>query len=158
MKRSMQKGFTLIELMIVVAIIGILAAVALPAYQDYVARAQVTEGVTLASGLKTNMSETFATKGTCPVNTDANTAAAAGLAQDTAINGKYVLKVTTGGAAVATGGCTITATFKGAGVVATPLVNATVILTLSNANSGSFNWTCTSAIAQKYLPTGCTKV
>lgn len=60
MKRTMQKGFTLIELMIVVAIIGILAAVALPAYQDYTIRARVTEGLTLASAAKTAVSESFA--------------------------------------------------------------------------------------------------
>jgi len=60
MKRSLQKGFTLIELMIVVAIIGILAAVALPAYQDYTVRAKVTEGLTLASSAKTAVSENAA--------------------------------------------------------------------------------------------------
>jgi type IV pilus assembly protein PilA len=62
MKRSMQKGFTLIELMIVVAIIGILAAVALPAYQDYTVRAKVTEGLSLATAAKLAVAETFAAK------------------------------------------------------------------------------------------------
>jgi prepilin-type N-terminal cleavage/methylation domain-containing protein len=63
MKRSIQKGFTLIELMIVVAIIGILAAVALPAYQDYTVRAKITEGLSLASGLKTAVTEAFNNQG-----------------------------------------------------------------------------------------------
>ena len=68
MKRSMQKGFTLIELMIVVAIIGILAAVALPAYQDYTIRAQASEGMALTGGLKTAVGDFYAAKGTWPAD------------------------------------------------------------------------------------------
>ena len=68
MKRTLQKGFTLIELMIVVAIIGILAAVALPAYQDYTIRAQVAEGPSLSSGLKTAISDLYSAKGSWPVD------------------------------------------------------------------------------------------
>ena len=83
------KGFTLIELMIVVAIIGILAAVAIPQYQNYVARAQVAEGLALASGAKTAIAEYRSTTGEWPADN-----AAAGLAADPEdISGKYVKSV-----------------------------------------------------------------
>jgi type IV pilus assembly protein PilA len=68
MLKQVQKGFTLIELMIVVAIIGILAAIAIPAYQDYTIRSQVTEGLNLASAIQTGVAETFANTGTWPVD------------------------------------------------------------------------------------------
>ena len=157
MKRSIQKGFTLIELMIVVAIIGILAAVALPAYQDYVARAQMTEAVTLADSLKAPVTDQFTQDKTCPSNAAAADAKAGGLALDTAVTGKYVAKTTTGGvvAVDGSGGCTITATMKDSGV-ASPLVKGTLTITMSNVNAGSAIWACTSStIAQKYLPKTC---
>ncbi|MBH6164761.1 pilin [Neisseria meningitidis] len=85
---TLQKGFTLIELMIVIAIVGILAAVALPAYQDYTARAQVSEAILLAEGQKSAVTEYYLNHGTWPGD---NTSA--GVATSTDIKGKYVEKV-----------------------------------------------------------------
>ncbi|EMT5512111.1 pilin, partial [Neisseria gonorrhoeae] len=101
---TLQKGFTLIELMIVIAIVGILAAVALPAYQDYTARAQVSEAILLAEGQKSAVTEYYLNHGTWPEN---NTSA--GVANPTEIKGKYVESVT-----VANG--VVTAQMKPSGV------------------------------------------
>ena len=86
---KLQKGFTLIELMIVVAIIGILAAIAIPAYQDYTIRAQVSEGMNLAAAAKAAVAETFLNRGTAPANR--TVAGMSPTATDT--NGKYVTSV-----------------------------------------------------------------
>src|SRR5580698_818870 len=96
--KKLQQGFTLIELMIVVAIIGILAAIAIPAYQNYTIRAQVTEGLTLADGWKTAVSEYYANKGVWPT--------VASLTGTTASVGKYEssVTVTTGGTILITYG------------------------------------------------------
>ncbi|HGP7218321.1 TPA: pilin, partial [Neisseria gonorrhoeae] len=85
---TLQKGFTLIELMIVIAIVGILAAVALPAYQDYTARAQVSEAILLAEGQKSAVTEYYLNHGKWPENNGA-----AGVASASTIKGKYVQKV-----------------------------------------------------------------
>ena len=99
MTKKIQQGFTLIELMIVVAIIGILAAIAIPAYQDYTIRAQVTEGLSLAAAAKTSIAESFANTGDAPLDRTA-----AGLTTNaTDTSGKYVTQV-----AVANGAITIT--------------------------------------------------
>ena len=147
MKAANAKGFTLIELMIVVAIIAILAAIALPAYQDYTIRSQVSECGVLASGAKTAVAETFMNTGIAPTNN-----AAAGLAVATEITGKYVSQV-----AVADG--VITCTYSS---VAPRRANAkinTQTLTLTPALSttlGSVIWTCASTTSnQKYWPTAC---
>ena len=141
-KSQLQKGFTLIELMITVAIVGILAAVALPAYQDYTIRAQASEGLILAEGMKTAVAEFHANKGTLPA-----TLAEAGTASQP---GKYVASTS-----IATGGI-ITATF-GAGAN-TKLDKKTVVLTPLESSAGNLTWTCSSTASQKFVPTSCTGV
>jgi len=145
--RKAQQGFTLIELMIVVAIIGILAAIAIPAYQDYVARSQVTEAVNLSSGLKTTVSEIWSDEG---VFTDADSGSL-GLPTATDVVGKYTAQV-----AVSNG--VITATMKASGV-ASGITGDTVSLS-PITRAGSVEWACLpgksgTAIAAKYLPKSC---
>jgi type IV pilus assembly protein PilA len=144
MSRKVQQGFTLIELMIVVAIIGILAAIAIPAYQDYIARAQMSEAMSLASGLKTAVTEVYSQDGSCPAN-ESN-----GIAKATDIKGKYVASVTVGGTAPA---CTIEALMNSTGV-SKGIQGKKLTLTMTN-NNGSISWTCTSDADQKYLPKAC---
>ena len=110
--KAIQKGFTLIELMIVVAIIGILAAIAIPAYQDYTIRSQVTEGLSLAASIKTAVAERFANTGAWPISlTELGIVDAADV--ETPPFGKYVSSVNLGAAAGAAFG-TIVITYSSA--------------------------------------------
>lgn len=143
--KKVQQGFTLIELMIVVAIIGILAAVAIPAYQDYTIRAQVSEGLSLASGAKTALSEFYNQRGTFP-----NDNASLGLSAAVDIEGSYVSAVDASGNG--TPGI-IDVTF-GNDVNAQILNDILRISALTSA--GSIRWTCKSTtLDDKYLPTNC---
>jgi len=168
MLNKVQKGFTLIELMIVVAIIGILAAIAIPAYQDYTIRAKVTEGLNLADAAKTTVAESFQSGGLVP-----GLSAAASSWNNSFTATKYVQTITI---AAATGAITITyATsnlpqLTGANVlVLTPNIAGAL---LAATSTGNIDWACTSAgsvtaaaqtlkfaaggnVLTKYVPSNC---
>ncbi len=143
MNATTQKGFTLIELMIVIAIIGILAAIAIPAYQDYIARSQMTEALSLASGQKTSVAETYGQIGTwAAIDSGTN-----GIPAAADVAGTYVDNV-----AVDEG--VITATMK-ATEVSGGIQSSTLVLSPVD-NAGSITWDCTGSAEQKYLPKACT--
>ncbi|MBH2046084.1 pilin [Neisseria meningitidis] len=125
---TLQKGFTLIELMIVIAIVGILAAVALPAYQDYTARAQVSEAILLAEGQKSAVTEYYLNHGIWPGDNNS-----AGVATSTDIKGKYVEKVE-----VAKG--VITAEMKSSGV--NKEIQGKKLSLWAKRQAGSVKWFC----------------
>jgi type IV pilus assembly protein PilA len=155
--KSMQKGFTLIELMIVVAIIGILAAIAIPAYQNYTIRSQVTEGMNLASAVETGVAEYYANTGNWPVNMTQAGGDPTNLPQ-----GKYVTSVNVGASGV------ITITY---GNQASANLTGTLALTPATSLNGDVAWICGNhatpsgvtvstatvlpGVAQKYLPQVC---
>ena len=139
-----QQGFTLIELMIVVAIIGILAAIAIPAYQDYTIRAQVAEGLNLAAGAKAAASEYQMDRGAWP---DTNTMA--GLSPSADINGSYVTSVNVVSEV-------ITVIYGGSQPAHSVIAGQTIVLT-GTVNAGSVEWDCASGgtIQAKHLPAAC---
>ena len=142
MQRRLHSGFTLIELMIVVAIIGILAAVALPAYQDYIARSQVSEAVLLGTGTKTPLAEYFNAKGFWPH-------AASDVVSNLA--GKYVSRITLLGSVGTVGTLSVEVRMKDAGINL-DITGGTFILTTADAKQFS----CTSGtIALRYRPSSC---
>ena len=145
MTKSVQKGFTLIELMIVVAIIGILAAIAIPAYQDYTIRAQVTEGLNLASDLKAAIGEVYADRGN---GTDINSGDL-GIPEATYKSGKYVTQIeVTAGTIDITYGLAANQKIHGMHLTLVPTVNDNLDII----------WTCggeDTTLVDKYLPASC---
>jgi type IV pilus assembly protein PilA len=177
MLKKVQQGFTLIELMIVVAIIGILAAIAIPAYQDYTIRAKITEGLNLADSAKTSVAESFQSGGTTGLKAAANS-------WNTSFTStKYVSNISVVSTAGADQGI-ITVTYDGTTaipqlggnnkVVLAPYINSGTETQLGSAGSlsGNIDWACVSAgnvtataqsmgsatggsVATKYVPSNC---
>ena len=153
MKKRLQQGFTLIELMIVVAIIGILAAVALPAYQDYTVRAKMSEVILAMSACRTSITEVYQTGGSAP--------AANAWGCEATTSSKYVAKIETdtNGAVTATVQGIRASDPDGKIVTLIPLISSgTAASSTSDMGKGLFGWTCGgtgTTVNLKYLPGSC---
>ena len=156
-----QKGFTLIELMIVIAIIAILAAIALPAYNNYVARSQVSEAVSLAASFKTPVGLFVTEEGVCPTKTDEGFTGLEVLTGSSDSVGQYVQSITFD---ADEGKCIITASMSDK---ANAKVKGNIVLTSSviaasdsegsttSSGNGIAKWSCTSTISDEFLPKSC---
>jgi type IV pilus assembly protein PilA len=146
--KKYQQGFTLIELMIVIAILGILMAIAIPAYQDYAVRAKVSEGINLAGASKLAVAETYSARGSYPISN-----LSAGLPGKASINGKYVTSVGTGSDSGVASGGVIDITYN----AVEPKISAGVLQLSATTAAGSVKWRCKigSGIQPRYVPSEC---
>jgi type IV pilus assembly protein PilA len=160
--KTIQKGFTLIELMIVVAIIGILAAIAIPAYQDYIVRSQVSEGLTMAASVKSSVAEFYADRGTWPATEGTGTN---GLGMTNVPTGKYVsgITVVNGQIRIAFGGTDVNQAIAGQTLFLTPgsTLNGDVVWRCGNrVIAASASWAAAvsgtdGSLVGKFRPSNC---